>query len=248
MEFAFDLRLFVPVPEVVVGQVLQRDKGRGGVGAGGGHDDLVAPAHSQNRHLVDALAVGRSVALEHANIGLIAPGRHHEAGRRAGVQPQAIAHEQCYAFGWAAGRLRHCRGQRQFRLATQLLSLHAQRVLGFGQHLGHRRADHRLDGGGHRALDQRRPAQEHMRALFIGQKIEGRFGAQQGAAQVHEDHDAVVAIDGVDGLHDLHRVRADGVFRIVDSPGNGQRHAPLGHLLGQFPNPFGQLGAMRDDD
>ena len=87
-----------------------------------------------------------------------------------------------------------------------------------------------------------------MGALLVGQEVQRRLRAQQGAAQIHQNHDPVIAVNVVDGRHHFHGVGANGIVGIVDSPGHGQRHAPLGHLPGEFPNAFGQLGAMRYDD
>ena len=140
------------------------------------------------------------------------------------------------------------RGRGRLRLTAQLLALDCEGAFGLGQHNLHRRADHRLHRRGHRPFHQRRFAQEHISALLVGQEIQRRLRAQQGAAQIHQDDHAIVAVDRVNSLHDLHRVRADGVVSIVDAPRDGQRYAPLCHLLGQLANALGQPGAMGHDD
>ena len=140
------------------------------------------------------------------------------------------------------------RGRGQLGLAAQLFALGGQGAFGLGQHHLHRRADHRLHRRGHRPFHQRRFAQEHISALLVGQEIQRRLRAQQGAAQIHQDDHAIVAVDRVNGLHDLHRVRADGVVSIVDAPRDGQGYAPLCHLLGQLANALGQPGAVGYDD
>ena len=238
---------FVPVAKVVVGQGLQRGQGGGGIRAAGADGDDVPLAHAQDGYLIYALGVGLFVPLANAHVGGKASGSGDEAGRRAGMQTQPVAHGQANLFV-VAGRGGSFGRGRSAVPAAELLTLHGQRALGLGQHLGHRRADHGLHRGGHGPLHQWSLAQVNVGALLVGQEIERRLRAQQGAAQIHQHDHAVGAIDGLDGRQHSRGVGADGVVGVVDAPGHGQRHAPLRHLLGQFAHSFGQLGAMRDDN
>lgn len=88
-----------------------------------------------------------------------------------------------------------------------------------------------------------------MYAVALGgvEEVERGFGAEEGAAQVHEDDDAGFVEDAFNGGNDFHGVRADGVFGVVHAAGNGDADAPLCHLIHEFLHAAGQLGAVGDD-
>ncbi len=51
----------------------------------------------------------------------------------------------------------------------------------------------------------------------------------------------------MDRLDYFHGVGADGVFRVIYAAGSRDADAPLCHLLNQFLNACGQVGAVGDD-
>jgi ABC-type Mn2+/Zn2+ transport system ATPase subunit len=104
------------------------------------------------------------------------------------------------------------------------------------------------DGGDHQALDQRRRAQQHTLADGgVVEQVEGQFGAEDRAPQVHQDDDALLGVHALDRPRDLHRVGAEG--GLVEARGDGDtRFRPVHHLPCQLDRGSGERAAVRDDD
>jgi hypothetical protein len=102
-------------------------------------------------------------------------------------------------------------------------------------------------GCGHGAFHQRSAAQFDVRALLPAQQFQRSFGAQHGAAEIHENQHSVLAVDRFNGLEHLECIGTDGVFGIGRAPGSGYAHAALRHLARQIAHTLSQLGAVRDN-
>ena len=72
--------------------------------------------------------------------------------------------------------------------------------------------------------------------------------AQNGAAEVNEDENAVRVGGVFDGLHDAHRVGADGIVRIINAGGGVDGVGRGAHLCGEGGDAAGDVGVVRDED
>ena len=72
--------------------------------------------------------------------------------------------------------------------------------------------------------------------------------AQNGAAEVNEDEDAVRVGGVLDGLHDAHRVGADGVVGVVNAGGGVDGGGRGAHLCGEGGDAARDVGVVRDED
>ena len=72
--------------------------------------------------------------------------------------------------------------------------------------------------------------------------------AQDGAAEIDEDEDAVRVVRFEEGLHDAHGVGADGVVRVVNAGGGVDSLRRGAHLRGQGGDAAGDVRVMRDED
>ncbi len=127
---------------------------------------------------------------------------------------------------------------------AQMLLLAGQGVVGLRQHRFHAAANRRLDDGRHGPFCQRGSGEVDVGLLLRRQKLQRHFRAEQGAAQIHQHHDPIITVDGLDGRHDLHRVGADRVVGIIHSTGGNDGYLILGHLERQLHDPICQLGTM----
>ena len=130
---------------------------------------------------------------------------------------------------------------------TQLSGLAGQGPAGLGDDL----VDRGPTGGGHRGdhqtLDQRRRAQHHPIASIVVEQLQGEFGRQHGAAQIHQHHHAGTLVGGGDGVDDLRSIGAEGGF--VEACGDGDaKLLAVHHLLGQRDRGASQRSAVRDDN
>jgi hypothetical protein len=73
----------------------------------------------------------------------------------------------------------------------------------------------------HGSFDERRGAQAHLSSLIVAQELESSFGAEHGTAQVHQDENAILTINRLDGVLHSERVCADGIVRIVGAARGG---------------------------
>ena len=68
--------------------------------------------------------------------------------------------------------------------------------------------------------------------------------AQDGAAEIDEDEDAVRVIGFEEGLHDAHGVGADGVVRVVNAGSGVDGVRRAAHLRGQGGDAAGDVGMV----
>jgi hypothetical protein len=80
------------------------------------------------------------------------------------------------------------------------------------------------------------------RASFLpAQQLERSFGAQHGAAEVHENQHSVLAVDRLNGLEHLECIGADGVFGIGRAPGSGYPTRPCATCRARSHTPSASL-------
>ncbi len=77
-----------------------------------------------------------------------------------------------------------------------------------------------------------------------------RFGAQNGAAEIDQQQNAVRRPNAFDGLADAHRIGTERRRFVPNHNAADRRDGDLavGHLVGQFFDAMGELMAMGDDD
>ena len=86
------------------------------------------------------------------------------------------------------------------------------------------------------------------RPLLLVQQVEGQLGGEDGAAEVHEDQDAVLGPHLLDRAQHLGRVRAQRAAGLVQAAGGADAHVRPRHLRGQLGHALGEPGAVADDD
>ena len=218
----------------------------GGPAARDSQLDGVALPDAQRRDLGKACGVhpfGVGAHIAQADAGVAVTHLLHQPGGGAGVQAVRVLD------GEGADQTvvdRNARGAGVGGL-TQLSGFAGQCPAGLGDDL----VDRGPTGGGHRgdhqALDQRRRAQHHSIAGIVVEQLQGEFGRQHGAAQVHQHHHAGTLVGGGDGVDDLRSIGAEGGF--VEACGDGDaKLLAVHHLLGQRDRGASQRSAVRDDD
>ena len=232
-------------PKPSSGELAQGGERLGGLGAARSQQDRVALPDRERDQGAEAAGVGRAAAggLVGDRDGRVEPARGlDEAGRRAGVQAEAVGHFEPELE--AAVDLR-CSGDLRNLVDPELRRLHAQRGARLAGHLLERGAGPRAGGGRHRPLHDRRLAQQHAHVVdHLGRHLR----AHHRAPEVHQHEHAVGARRGLDRLqHELH-VGADLARRIGHAAGRLDRHLVAAHLPRQLDHAGSQRRAVRDDD
>jgi hypothetical protein len=131
------------------------------------------------------------------------------------------------------GQVGHLAQQRSSRLGRDLCSGGAARG-------GHR--------GDDQAFDEGRGRQGHPVADGgVRKQVEGELGAEQRAAEIHEDHDTVRAVRPLDRFHDADGIRPEG--RVVKSRRHLDRHrASVQHLSRQRDGSVCERTTVGDHD
>jgi hypothetical protein len=120
-----------------------------------------------------------------------------------------------------------------------------QRRGSFGRYFipaGTGRRGHR---GDNQPFDHRSRAEYDPVADAVLQEVERELGGEYGAAQVHQDHDAVAAVGGRDGVHDRDRVGAER--RLVQPGGDLDPDRARVHHLRREPDRRARQGAAVGD-
>ena len=161
-------------------------------------------------------------SLGDSNVGVEAADGLDEPRRRPRVQADRVAHLEhgLRVRGWRGWSLVDRSDVRD----AELRGLHRQRPPRLGRHLLERRATARRRRGRHRALDQRRLAQQHLARRLVEQ-LDRELGAHQRAPEVHQHQHAVVGHRPLD-----RRAHALGV---------GAEHAGLVSATGRFEREAG---------
>ena len=129
--------------------------------------------------------------------------------------------------------MRRLRGQRAARLLGDLL----QRVAEPG---GDRRS--------HGALDERRLREHDAIAPLLREQIQSHLGGEDGAAEVHQDQDAVFRPHLLDGPRHAHGVGAERVPGWSRPPATPMRRLGPAHLGRQLGHALGEPRAVADED
>ena len=137
------------------------------------------------------------------------------------------------------------RGARRRR---ELSGLGGQAAAGRGGHLLQGPADAGRHRGRDGALHERRLREQHASAPVLVHEVDGQLGRKDGAAQVHEDQDAVRGPGVLHGSQHLRRVRAQCAAGLVQTAGGADAHVGPGHLGGQLGDTVGELRAVADED
>ena len=105
---------------------------------------------------------------------------------------------------------------------------------------------HGSDGCDDQPLDKWRRTQCHASSGVIVEEVEGEFGREHRATQVHENDDALAVVGLGDRVDDLPRVGSESP--VVETCGDDDRDTPaVQHLLCQSNSGPSQGAAMGDD-
>ena len=87
-----------------------------------------------------------------------------------------------------------------------------------------------------------------MAAALLREQIERHLRREDGAAQVHQDQDAVLRPHVVDRPHHEGRVGPERPSRLIQPAGDPDPEVVAAHLRRQFRHPLGEPGAVADED
>ena len=218
--------------------------------AAGGLDLDVMPGHRPDRrHRADAAGVDQLPADGHVadgDFGVEPADGLDEARRRPCVQAMGVVEGDLDAGGGRWADPRQLAVGRHRDTDPEELGLDLRRVGGLGRHLGQRRTAGGGDDGGDEAFDDRGLRQHDRRCVVAGQ-LDGQFGAEHGAAEVHEHEHAVGCAGALDRGPDVGGVGAEDP---TIEPGRDLDGGPcpVHHLQCQFDGGFGQPATVGDDD
>jgi len=161
------------------------------------------------------------------------------------MEPRRVVHGQ--PEGRPARRLRG-HGHRSGRLRRQVSGLGAQRPASLCGHLLKRVAEPGGDRGGHGSLHERRLGEQDALASALRQQVQGHLRREDGAAEVHQDQDAVLRPHLLDGARDAPGVGAERVAGLVEAAGDPDAQPVAAHLSGQLGHALGELRAVAHKD
>ena len=138
--------------------------------------------------------------------------------------------------------------RRRSRLRPQVSGLGGQRAARLFGDLLQRVAEPGGDRGGHGALHERRLGEQDAIAPLLRAQLQGHLGGEDGAAQVHQDQDAVLRPHLLDGPRDAHGVGAERAPRLIEAAGDPDPQTLPAHLRRQFGHALGEPGAVADED
>ena len=210
-----------------------------------GHLDPMAAQGTQRGHPGQARRRHRAcsrIEIEQLNPGVVEPGLLDQASRGARVKAMPVGDLDDGRQGRGLRGAAHLiESRRSWRAEVGLLG--RQRADRFGRDFGGTGAAGSSDGCHDESLDQRRGAQR--RAFTNGgiDHVERHLGREHGAAQVHQDDDAVAVVRAGDGLDDGGGVGAEGGR--VEARRYGDAHlAAMQHLRGQGNRRVSQCPAV----
>jgi hypothetical protein len=169
-----------------------------------------------------------------------------QSGRRSRVQTVPVGDRE-HADDLVADRRRRDLG-RVLVGNGQVRRLAEQGVARLGGDLGPARSTGRRHRGDHQALHDRGGREDHPLAdRRILQQVQRQLGTEHGAAEIHQDDDAVGPVDLLDRVLDLYGVGAER--RLVEAGRDLDPYpAAVEHLTRECQRSPGQCPAVGDDD
>ena len=177
----------------------------------------------------------------------------HEQRSRPQVQPQPVLHDDLKGvprgLGSRPGRRQRLGGGRRVgRRRREVRGLGSQRAARLRGDLLQRIAEPGGDRRGHGALHERRLREQNALAPLPREQVQGQVRREDGAAEVHQDQNAVFRPHLLDGPRDARRVGAERVAGLIQPAGDPDPQASPAHLGGQLGHALGELGAVADED
>ena len=214
----------------------------------GPHVDAVILQGTERRHSRQAVCghpgrVGHGVA--QFDLGIQGPDFLDHAGGWPGMQPVGERDNEVAPQRWnrAIRRRSWCLIR---HVNTEVRLLPGECSGRFGDDLISGCPARGSDGCDDQPLDERRRTQCHASSGVIVEEVEGEFGREHRATQVHEDDDTLAVVGPGDRVDDLPRVGSEGP--VVETCGDDDGDSPpVQHLLRQSNSGPSQGAAMGDD-
>jgi len=224
-----------PVTKSIIRKSLKSRDRIVGLGTGGTHEQRVAEPCAERDDVGQTGGAHRRAVgcLGHSYVGVEPAGGFDEPGRWTRVQADGVADVE---------RGLHVPRGSRFR-GGELPGLHRQGPARLGRYLLERRAAARRRRRSHRALDQRRLAQQYATRRILEQ-LHRELGAHQRAPQVHQNQDAIGRHRALDRRPHALGVGADHP-RLLGAAGGLEGELLAAHLPGQGHDALRQRVAVR---